>query len=535
MQVSAYRSAILPLGLLAASAAAALWPAGDTPVTVPAGRQEVVFWHFWGGKDRAVVEDIVARFNASQDRHWVRAIAVSGNNLDLKFFLGVAGGDPPDVLNQDDPVVADWAARRAIVPLDELAPEGEIDALEDGLYPAARELGTYDGRLYALANGLDLRALYYDAEALDELGLPPPQTLADLDAIAEAVVPPWGTATQPQATTGGSATGSPPPTRRHGFLPDPRRLWAWGIVFGGSFYDPATGSVTADSDEIVRALDWMCSYSRRYGADEVAAFRTGDQALAGASFPLLERRYVVVMDGQWRVAEMAAAQEAAAREGRPVPRYGVVPLPPPPFGRARAGWVNGNFFVVPRGAKNPQGAWAFMKFWSGFGGHEDEAARACAAGGWIPVSQAVVDRPEFQDYLRRYPEFGEFVALAASPSQVPVPAVPGAAYFNAEVIRAAEDAMYRGVPPRQALEEATRRIQTRIDVLRESGGNQAGERPEASANNIERSCRSLASMIGSSRASPRERKRLLTEAFVSHSRTFLPHPPGEATGRFRCK
>ena len=27
--------------------------------SVPAGREEVVFWHFWGGHDRRVVEEIV--------------------------------------------------------------------------------------------------------------------------------------------------------------------------------------------------------------------------------------------------------------------------------------------------------------------------------------------------------------------------------------------------------------------------------------------------------------------------------------------
>jgi multiple sugar transport system substrate-binding protein len=451
------RSASLPLTLLlAAGAALALWPAGDTAQGLPKGRQEVVFWHFWGGKDRAVVDDIVARFNASQQRHWVRAVAVSGNNLDLKFFLGVAGGDPPDLLNQDDPVLADWATRGAIMPLKELASAEEIARLDGWLFPAARELASYDGRLYAMPNGLDIRALYYDAGALDELGLEPPRTLAELDAIAEAVVPPHAA----------SATESPPTVRRHGFLPDPRRIWAWGIVFGGSFYDPASGRATADSEPIVRALDWMCSYSRRYGADEVAAFRTGDQALAGTSFPLLEGRYVVVMDGQWRVAEMAAAQEAAARDGRPVPQYGVAPLPPPPGGRQHAGWVTGNFFVVPRGAKNAAGAWEFMKFWSGFGGHEAQAAQACAAGGWIPVSQAVVEEAAFQDHLRRYPEFAVFVDLAASPAQAPVPAVPGASYMYGEVIRAAEDALYRGVPARQALAQANARIQTRLDALR---------------------------------------------------------------------
>ncbi len=77
----------------------------------PAGRAEVVFWHFWGGADKAVVDGIVDRFNSSQRSHFVRAVALPGNNLDLKLFLSITGGDPPDLVNQDDPILGDWAAR----------------------------------------------------------------------------------------------------------------------------------------------------------------------------------------------------------------------------------------------------------------------------------------------------------------------------------------------------------------------------------------------------------------------------------------
>jgi multiple sugar transport system substrate-binding protein len=175
----------------------------------------------------------------------------------------------------------------------------------------------------------------------------------------------------------------------------------------------------------------------------------------------------MIMDGQWRVAEIAAVQAAARRRGEREPRYGVVPLPSPPGGRENAGWVNGNFFIVPRGATNPRGAWAFMKFWSGFGGHEAEAARACAAGGWIPASQRVVEHPAFQDHLQRYPMFGTFVALAASPNQVPTPAIVGAQFLQDEVIRAAEDAMYKLAPPREALDTAARRARARMEAERE--------------------------------------------------------------------
>ncbi len=83
--------------LLVAAVAVALVMAGreNPSEQVPAGRREVVFWHFWGGKDRAVVERIVDRFNASQNEHFVRAVAMPGHNLDLKFFLSVAGASRP--------------------------------------------------------------------------------------------------------------------------------------------------------------------------------------------------------------------------------------------------------------------------------------------------------------------------------------------------------------------------------------------------------------------------------------------------------
>ncbi len=442
---------VLAVGLLLSVAGLALRDDRDPRHQVPADRAEVVFWHFWGGKDRAVVDEIVDRFNASQQEFFVRPIAMPGSNLDLKFFLSVAGEDPPDVINQDDPIVADWAHREALVPLDELATRDEIAELADWLFPAARTIGSYDGRLYALCNGLDVRALYYNADVLAEFDLEPPRTIDELTAAALRIAPP----------------DAKQPHERYGYLPDPRRLWSWGIVFGGSFYDPAMGRITADSQPIVGALSWMASFSHAYGADQVARFRKGDQALPGAAFPLLEGRYAMIMDGQWRAAEITAVQQAARRRGQSPPNYGVVPLPAPPGGKQDAGWVNGNFFVVPRGARNTRGAWAFMKFWSGFGGHEAEAARACAAGGWIPASAQVVAHPKFQAYLAANPMFATFVELAGSPNQVPTPGVVGAQFLQDEVTRAAEDAMYKLVPPEEALRQITRRVQIRMEAARE--------------------------------------------------------------------
>lgn len=428
---------------------------GEAPKVEPGGRTEVVFWHFWGGRDLPVVEDVIRRFNASQPRYRVRGVAMPGANLDLKLFLAIAGGDPPDVMNHDDQVVADWAHRGALTPLDAFATPAEIERIEEWLYPAARRLGSYEGRLYALVNGLDVRALYYNKTALREAGLGAiadrgPQTLEELDRLAATLAPPSGEA-----------------LRRVGYLPDPRRLWAWGVVFGGGFGDPEASEpanrVACDSPRVLAALRWMSGYADRYGPDRLAAFRSGDQALTGASFPLLaDRRYAALMDGQWRVRDLAEAEAAAERVGRPLDEYGVCPLPPPPGGLADAGWVNGNYFIVPRGAKQPEGAWEFMKFWSGFDGAEADAAVTAAAGGWIPASESVVLEPAFEGFLEQRPLFRRFVELAASPNQRPTPALPVASTYYREVVAAAQDVLYRGADPEDRLDRAAERTRARL-------------------------------------------------------------------------
>lgn len=414
-------------------------------VATRAAPREVLFWHFWGGDDRAIVEEIVQRFNESQSEHHVRAIAMPGNNLDLKFFLSAAGGDPPDLLNQDDPIVADWASRGVLQPLRKLATAAEYQEMQQTLLPAAQSLATYDGEFYALANGLDIRALYVNKTLLAEYGLTPPQTLAELDRMATLLAPPGED------------------FERVGYLPDPRRLWAWGVVFGGEFYNRDSNTLTADDPAIVRALEWMGSYADKYGASQLAEFRTGDQSLPGAPFPLLaDRRYAAIMDGQWRVRDIRAYRNQQAAAGEPTDEFSVVPLPPPAGGKANAGWVNGNFFVVPKQAKNPEGAWEFMKFWSGLAGNQGEAARACAAGGWIPVTQQVMDEPAYQALLDREPMMRVFVELAGSENQQPTPAIRLGAAYQRAVIGAAEEVLYRGADPQAQLEQVVRQIGGRL-------------------------------------------------------------------------
>ena len=94
-------------------------------------------------------------------------------------------------------------------------------------------------------------------------------------------------------------------------------------------------------------------------------------------------------------------------------------------------------------------------------------ARACAAGGWIPASQRVVEEPKFQAYLEQQPMFRTFVELAGSPDQVPIPPVPVAAFYQSEVIRAAEEAMYLGRDPETVLKRAAADVRQQLAATKD--------------------------------------------------------------------
>jgi multiple sugar transport system substrate-binding protein len=237
-------------------------------------------------------------------------------------------------------------------------------------------------------------------------------------------------------------------------------------VFGGDFYDERAARITPTDDRVVAALEWMATYRQPFGANGIAAFRRGDQSLPGAPFPLLpsgdavKGRYAMLMDGQWRVRDIEAWQQSRPAAGQPMVQFGVCPLPPPANGLSNAGWVNGNFFIVPRSARNAAGAWEFMKFWSGFGGHEVDAATTCAAGGWLPVSESVIAEPQFQKMLEQRPLLRTFVELSRSPRQVPIPVIPAAAAYKRAVEEAAERALSdEPLAPRELLQQIERRIQ----------------------------------------------------------------------------
>jgi len=440
--------ALIGLGLLAVLALV-ISVATSTPVDrrYP-DREPVYFWHMWTGEWKDEVDKIVDAFNKSQETYEVVALSIpAAGGAMSKFLLGVAGGDPPDVMAQWDSVIPNWAEAGLLQPLDGLMSPQKWEELRREMYPAARRIGMYKDRLYGVTIGLNIWACYYRPDHLREVGLDPdafPQTLEELSE--------WGRKLNRFDDRGNLI--------RMGFLPG---NWIhMALAAGGRFYDWEKDVLYLNTPDNVRSLRWLYEERARLGFDNVVRFRAGlNEGGYAQAWGFMSGAYSICVDGQWRVEQI--------RKYRPDLEYRTAPIPPrAEGGRKLASWSNGNFMIIPRGAKNVPGAWEFVKFWSGIE-HPERAAEFYTMGGWLPITPAVAEAPFYQKYLRDNPQFRTFLEVLASENVEPTPPVPYQVMLLDSINRADDRTMRGAVTPEEALARLQAEVEQEIARRRELG------------------------------------------------------------------
>ena len=140
-----------------------------------AGVTEIVFWtpSGVGPTLRTIVEEFERR-NPQYQVLMGTATVKDSTGDPTRFLLGVAGQVPPDLIYFDRFAVVEWASRGAFT---DLTPYLERDRdRPDGvnnrtIYAPAWNEACYKGRMYAIPNAVDTRALYYHRDSLIRAGL----------------------------------------------------------------------------------------------------------------------------------------------------------------------------------------------------------------------------------------------------------------------------------------------------------------------------------------------------------------------------
>jgi sn-glycerol 3-phosphate transport system substrate-binding protein len=354
-------------GALAGAAGLAL--AGGAGCASRADSPEAALWYAYGGKNREVLLELVARFHATHPQHRV-VPTYQGDYFELlaKLRTAMHAGVVPSVTHVVGEVIPYLDQAEVLAPLEPLGLDDRdvIDALA--------QRGTFQGGgdrpLVGLPFNRSTPIAYFNGQILEELGLAPPRTWEDLRAFARA------------ASRGKDAE------RRFGFG-CPVDWWFWVALVaqaGGSVIE-AGGEVTLGGEAGVRSLAmWQDMVNegvmrpppgRDYNAWQVvnADFLSGRVAMIWTSTAFL--RY---LEQNAKFPVIAAPLPGDVRRGVP---------------------TGGTFFVVPRRAPERQlpAASAFLRFMM----EPAQANHFATKTGYIPVSRTGVAELEASGVLAKQP------------------------------------------------------------------------------------------------------------------------------------
>jgi multiple sugar transport system permease protein len=418
--------------LAAALALAAAVPAGAR-VAVENGRQVVTLWHYAGGELRQPFEDIVRGFNEKQDKYLIRPTFVPWNSSQ-KLLASVVAGAPPDVTMIDRPMFAKFILRDTMAPITDLCQRDGVTG-EQFFRAPWREVH-YGDEIYGMPMWGGIRCLIINRALFREAGLDPdrpPQSWDELSDLARKLTKraPDGRITQ------------------MGFrLEALHDLIMWGWQNGGDLAArDAEGNwkITLNSPPYVEALGRIVDLIDFYGVDNYNQFLTAGGSAVSAQDPFYRGKVAMGMCTEYYIVQQ--------RRYAPDLDTGLAIFPMPRAGEKPTAWLSGFCLAMPRGVRNREGAWEFMKYMTG----KDAMVRAGATLGAIPDNRLAAHDPEV------YGKYDRKVLVDIIDDCKTYPQIPVIQELYNEITFATEKAIHHKGTPQELLDAAAAKMQRALD------------------------------------------------------------------------
>jgi sn-glycerol 3-phosphate transport system substrate-binding protein len=361
------RRAFAGLGL-AGLAGLSLPGCGTRARTVP----EVPLWFTYGGRNREVLEALVARFNQDPAHTRVRPI-YQGDYFEglAKLRIALAARAAPALSHVVGEVVPYLAEAGVLEALDGYAPRDSFD-----LVPALGQSGTWIGgaerELVTLPFNRSTPIAYLNAELFERAGLSAPRTWDDLRAVARALTVRRGQRTE-----------------RYGFG-CPVDWWFWVALVGqagGDVVEP-DGRVSLGGEAGVRALELWQTLVRRDrsmkpppGRDYNAWEQTNQDFLAGrAAMIWTSTAFLKYLEDNAKFRVLAAPLPSGVRAAVP---------------------TGGTHWVILKDAEASQkrAAFRFLEFMQ----RERQAVEWATRTGYIPVTAGAIRSLERRGHYEAHP------------------------------------------------------------------------------------------------------------------------------------
>ncbi len=228
------------------------------------GRVQVIFWHAMGGPLGTVMDDLVGRYNKSQNRYVIKSISMgSYDTLAKKLLASLVAKSGPDISQNFETLTKKFLKYRKIVCLDELI-ASEAEDIRADIIPVLRENNTYAGKMWSFPFNKSVPVLYYNKEIFRAAGLDPnrpPQTLDELASYARHLTKFMN-----------QAEGQP---HRYGYSTNKGNVWMFlcrVLQYGGRLVDSSGKKCYFNEAPAVRAMEFIQNMVKEKIAVEAMGF-----------------------------------------------------------------------------------------------------------------------------------------------------------------------------------------------------------------------------------------------------------------------
>jgi multiple sugar transport system substrate-binding protein len=425
------------VAVLAACSGGAAGPAAGRTAKSISGT--LVYWPE-GGESNPSYQAWVQRIaDFQKDFPQAKVEMTEMQDRDAKLVSAVAAGTPPDVSVYDRYTIAAAQARGI---MQDILPFFKTSGMKaDDEQPWCWQEVFRDGKLFGLPYSTDTRMVYVNRAHLRQAGLleTAPKTLDEFDQIMRRVT-----------------AGAPGSWQRLGFIPwgNNWRLFGWGWLFGGDWYDAKANRVTMDDPKNIAALEWEVARAQELGGYNVVEGFRKAQPKSGLTDLFKAGTLSATINSTSQLLGMFAVQDLD---------WIVWPPPPAPgVGRTHT-WSGGFANVVPTGAKNPEASFTLAKYLSD---EEFQKIQNKTGGGRLPTLKSAANDPYWKTVDPRIKQFVDL--LPYSHIRPPIVQIE---ILNRELDgdEGAETLALKGAKaPKPALQEANQRVNDAIKEGRAS-------------------------------------------------------------------
>lgn len=335
---------------------------------------KIEFWHAFSGKNGTAVEELAAKYNASQSEYEIVPV-YTGKYAEgtQKLTAAIAGKNAPGMVMLEITRYGLFADRGALAPLQPyMDAEGEDWGAQ--IRPFALEASKYLGDSYVVPFNVSTPVMYYNKDAFTAAGLDPempPKTWDELLDMGKKLT----------LTEGDTVT-------QWGIAPPPQWVrWAMTNQAAGGWVNPADNTVQIDMDGSVKAYQFAADWVNEYKIASLDAAL--DDKISDEYF--ITGRAAIEFDS---TGGLTRQLEDAPFE------LGVAPLPcdevcAAPIGGATLG------ILASADQDVKDGAWDFIRYVT----TPENSGFVFVRTGYLPIVKGAIDTEAAKERIAENPEY----------------------------------------------------------------------------------------------------------------------------------